>query len=414
MATGNAIGRIEVASIGNTKIIGVDGVARDVTYEGLVYEGEQIVSDSPDTLFQIRYFALPEATVYAGVFAVLADGSVISDISMLETLFGEGYDLDFMETAAGEGEAGANSGIPEDAGIYAESSVQGFERGENGNVSGLSAVSIGEDVVDEILPSSDVYASGGDSNSAPVAMDETITKIADVTGEHSGEGVPQVFHLHDFVIDKEFLLTNDTDADGDTLTIASVTDGENGTVSIDSDGNIVYTSTVSGAVHEGGEDAYDTFTYTVTDGITESEPATVTIDLDTGNIRVDDVVSGLSDSEFVIGTDGSDVLVVGNDTLNLANISDIETVELSAAATVTGSGADLGITIDDVISATSTDTLIIQSTNNSGSVTDQVTVDSSLIKGDDVNINGIDYASYSDVADTATLLIEIDPPLDVL
>ena len=44
-----SIGRIEVDSIGNTKIIGLDGVIRDVAYEGFVYDGEQIVSDNPET-----------------------------------------------------------------------------------------------------------------------------------------------------------------------------------------------------------------------------------------------------------------------------------------------------------------------------------------------------------------------------
>jgi VCBS repeat-containing protein len=241
-------------------------------------------------------------------------------------------------------------------------------------------------------------------------MDETITKIADVNGMHYGEGDPQVFHVHDFVIDKEFLLTNDTDADGDTLSIASVTDGDKGTITIDSDGNIVYTSTNNGAIHDevdGAYDNYDTFTYTVTDGITESEPATVTIDLNTGNIRADDVVSGLSDSEFVIGTDGSDVLNV-SDTLNLANVSNIETIDLKGSATVTGSGSDLGITIDDVISATSTDTLVIQ-VSEGASTDNLVTVDTSTFLP--MTNDGV-YNIFSD--GTSTLLIDIDIPIDAV
>jgi VCBS repeat-containing protein len=423
MAATNAIGRIEVASIGNTKIIGIDGVARDVTYEGLVYEGEQIVSDNPDTLFQIRYFALPEATAYSGVFAVLADGSVISDISLLETLFGEGYDLDFMDTAGGENQARGSSGIPEDAAIYAESNVQNFERGDGVQSvdNTLNDTSFGIGDVGDFTPSELVSGDynnpednlGDAPNSAPVALDETITKIADINGEHNGQGTNNsgVFHVNDFVIDQEFLLANDTDADGDTLSIASVTDGAYGTVSINEDGNLVYTSTEPGA--QSAVDDYDTFTYTVTDGINESDPATVTIDLDTGNVRTDNiVVTGLADSQFVIGTDGSDILVV-SDTLDLANVSDIEAVQLSAHATVTGSGDDLGITIDDVISATSTNTLVIESTGG-GDVTAQVTVDSSLIQGEVVNIGDTYYTSYSDGIDSATLLIEIDTPIDVV
>ena len=140
MATGKVIGKIEVASIGSVKIVGADGVMRDAAYEGLMYEGEQFVSNNPETLFQVRYLALPEATVYEGVFGVLADGSVIADVSELETLFGD--DIDFMETAAGGREDDSNSGIPEDAGIVAESKVQDFQRGGNPEPTGLDGVGV--------------------------------------------------------------------------------------------------------------------------------------------------------------------------------------------------------------------------------------------------------------------------------
>jgi len=151
MATGKVIGKIEVSSIGNVKIIGVDGSVRDAVYDGLMYEGEQLVSNDPETLFQIKYLALPEATVYEGVFGVLADGSVIADVSELEALFGD--DIDFMETAAGGGEADSNSGIPEDAGIFAESSVQDFYRGENGEVGlGITASGVGDSTEDQTPP----------------------------------------------------------------------------------------------------------------------------------------------------------------------------------------------------------------------------------------------------------------------
>ncbi|MFD2250844.1 VCBS repeat-containing protein [Pseudochelatococcus lubricantis] len=66
------------------------------------------------------------------------------------------------------------------------------------------------------------------------------------------------------------LLANDTDADGDTLTIRSVTAGAGGTVALDDDGNVVFTPAEG---FSGGA----TFTYTVTDGKGGTANATVTV-----------------------------------------------------------------------------------------------------------------------------------------
>jgi len=152
MAVGKVIGKIEVSSIGKVVIIGVDGAKRDATYDGLMYEGEQLVSNDPETLFQIKYLALPESTVYEGVFGVLGDGSVIANVSELETLFGD--DIDFIDTAAGGRELEANSGIPEDLGIYKTTAdVQDFYRGENGELGdGITASGVGENETDQTPP----------------------------------------------------------------------------------------------------------------------------------------------------------------------------------------------------------------------------------------------------------------------
>jgi hypothetical protein len=65
-------------------------------------------------------------------------------------------------------------------------------------------------------------------------------------------------------------LANDSDIDGDPLTVASVTQGANGTVVINGDGTVSYTSNV-------GFSGTDTFTYTVSDGNGGTATATVTI-----------------------------------------------------------------------------------------------------------------------------------------
>ncbi len=148
MATGKVIGQIQVTQ-GNIKIVGVDGVVRNPVYEGFMYEKEQIISNDPDALFQIKFLALPEASAYDGVFRILADGSVIHGRDAMDSMMSDenlvkvletasvgdvktaGEDIGDLETAAGEeGAVGSSSFTETD--IVAESSVLGFSRGANG------------------------------------------------------------------------------------------------------------------------------------------------------------------------------------------------------------------------------------------------------------------------------------------
>ena len=66
-------------------------------------------------------------------------------------------------------------------------------------------------------------------------------------------------------------LANDTDVEGDTLTIQSVTQGVNGTVVDNGDGTVTYTPAADW-------NGVDTFTYTVSDGaLTDTATVTVTV-----------------------------------------------------------------------------------------------------------------------------------------
>ena len=68
------------------------------------------------------------------------------------------------------------------------------------------------------------------------------------------------------------VLTNDSDADGDPLTVTSVTQGSNGSVVINSDNTVTYTPTA-------GFTGSDSFTYTISDGKGGSSTATVSVNV---------------------------------------------------------------------------------------------------------------------------------------
>jgi VCBS repeat-containing protein len=73
------------------------------------------------------------------------------------------------------------------------------------------------------------------------------------------------------------VISNDTDADGDPLTISNVTSPSHGALSMNADGSFSYTPTA-------GFHGTDSFTYTVTDGFAQSNTATVNIAVDTAPV----------------------------------------------------------------------------------------------------------------------------------
>ncbi|WP_172300496.1 Ig-like domain-containing protein [Pseudoruegeria sp. HB172150] len=101
------------------------------------------------------------------------------------------------------------------------------------------------------------------------------------------------------------LLTNDSDADGDPLSMLSVGDAANGTVTLNPDGTVTY-------VPNAGFTGTDSFTYTVTDGEDNSTAtATVTVEADTppptgSNLVSDDFSDGsLGGAWTLVGPTGT-------------------------------------------------------------------------------------------------------------
>uniref|UniRef100_UPI003564D79A VCBS domain-containing protein n=1 Tax=Sulfurimonas sp. TaxID=2022749 RepID=UPI003564D79A len=185
MATEKVIGRVEV-SIGNVKFVDVNGVTREPDFEGLMYEGEQIYSDDPNALFQIKYLALPEATAYDGIFRVLADGSVITGLEGNENMFGD--DIDFMETAAGDAGPTGSSAFLEEVPVD-ESSLLGFGRGSDLYIYGEGVVGVSE-LYDDGDRSAPVITSGSnvvfDENSTEAVLQVTASDTSSITFSISG------------------------------------------------------------------------------------------------------------------------------------------------------------------------------------------------------------------------------------
>ncbi len=251
MASGKVIGQIQVSS-GEIKITGVDGVVRVPEYGGFLHEGEQVISNDPDALFQVKYLALPEATAYDGVFKILIDSSVVAGMDAMDNMTSgdslanaletvdEEVDIDDLETAAGEETVGGSSNFtPTD--IVAESSVQDFNRGVNPDVDGLGGVEVGAEMEDN-------------PNDTPVAIADT-----SVLNEDGSITVNVV--------------ANDIDRDGniDPTTVIISVPPAHGSAIANPDGTVTYTPVTN---YNGS----DSFTYTVNDndgGV--SNPATVNL-----------------------------------------------------------------------------------------------------------------------------------------
>ncbi len=69
------------------------------------------------------------------------------------------------------------------------------------------------------------------------------------------------------------VLANDSDPDGDAISVTSVSDPANGAASLNADGTIIYTP-------DGGFNGTDSFTYTVSDPDGETDTATVSVTVD--------------------------------------------------------------------------------------------------------------------------------------
>ena len=112
------------------------------------------------------------------------------------------------------------------------------------------------------------------------------------------------------------VLGNDTDVDGDTVTVTSASDGANGSTTVNSDGTIAY-------VPDPDFNGTDSFTYTVDDGNGGTDTASVTVTVDPVNdmpVAADDGATTDEDSTVTIDVLGNDTDVDG-DTLSVTGVN---------------------------------------------------------------------------------------------
>lgn len=170
-------------------------------------------------------------------------------------------------------------------------------------------------------PSDNVFVAGGtfsaDFPSTPGGHNPTFSGNGDVfvmkfPADLAPNSPPQAFD--DSVITDEdapvtiAVLSNDLDRDGNPLLVAAVTDGANGTVSINADRTVTYTP----AANFHGSDS---FTYVASDGAGGADGATVTVQINPVNdapVAVDDAASTPEDTPVVIDVLSNDHDVEGD------------------------------------------------------------------------------------------------------
>ncbi|MFC7501272.1 Ig-like domain-containing protein, partial [Nocardioides sp. GCM10030258] len=139
------------------------------------------------------------------------------------------------------------------------------------------------------------------------------------------------------------VLANDTDADGDALSVLTVdTVGTLGVVT-DNDSDVTYDPNGAFDALGAGETATDTFEYTVSDGQGGTDTATVTITV-TG-VETPNAAPVAGDDEQSLAEDSAGVTVdvLANDTDadgDVLSVSAIDTV--GTLGLVTGNGTDVG------------------------------------------------------------------------
>ncbi len=173
-------------------------------------------------------------------------------------------------------------------------SVTAFTQGANGTVA------INPDGTVTYTPNADFNGNDSFTYIANDGNGGTVTET--VTVQVNPENDAPVTVVDDISVNEDEsvniqVLLNDTDVDGDTLSIDSFTQPANGAVTLNPDGSFTYTPTAN---YNGA----DTFTYTVTDGqLTRTETVNITVDPVNDDPTVDTAINLNTDEDTDITVD---------------------------------------------------------------------------------------------------------------
>jgi VCBS repeat-containing protein len=222
-------------------------------------------------------------------------------------------------------------------------------------------------------------------NDVPVANDDSQSVSEDSTGD---------------TVD---VLANDTDADGDGLTISAVdTTSTTGTVTNNGD-DVTYDPNGQFEYLAAGETATDTFTYTVSDGSGGTDTATVTITITGANdspVAGDDAYSTNEDTQLVVPAPGvltNDTDADSSNTVTATNASDPAHGDVTL-------GADGSFTYTPDANYHGSDSFTYDASD--GTTTDSATVSITVNSVNDIPVANDDSQSVSEnsTGDTVDVL----------
>lgn len=159
--------------------------------------------------------------------------------------------------------------------------------------------------------------SDGQGETASQTVTHSITPVNDAPTAKADTAVTSA--NTPLIISPATLLANDTDVDGDVLSLSAVGHPTNGSVGLDSNGNVVFTP-------KAGFSGTASFDYTLSDGSNSTATGTVTVTVNpvkdpprklTGS-KGNDTLLGGNGNDTLRGREGNDTLIgnAGNDTLD--------------------------------------------------------------------------------------------------
>jgi VCBS repeat-containing protein len=172
-------------------------------------------------------------------------------------------------------------------------------------------------------------ASDGKGGTAVGTVSVTITPVNDVpvavnNSAATNEDTPVTVNV----------LANDSDADGDPLTITNVTQGLKGTVTVNAGASVTYTPNLNA-------NGSDSFTYTISDGKGGTRTATVTMTI----VAVNDPPNAVSDARTTPEDTAINIAVLAND-------SEVDGQTLTVTAVTQGTNGSVVLNADKTVTYT--------------------------------------------------------------